>query len=324
VRYRPLGRTGLEVSPLGFGAAPLGAVYGTFAEQDGITDQPRVLDSHVHFWDPARLSYPWLAGTALKHAFTPADVVRAQPTGTEVIFVEAGRLPGQASDEIEWIRSEARSHHWIRGVVAHAPIEDGQRVETLIERYAADPFVVGVRRNLQDEPVGFTTGAEFRTGLRLLGDAGLPFDACVSAHQLDELDELAAAAPQTTIVLDHLGKPSPGEGDREAWRDAIRRLALRPNVVCKLSGLATEALPGTSAPQLLRCLREALDAFGPDRCLFGSDWPVMTLATEYGPWLDLVRTALTGQPPQAADAVLYANAAHVYRLEPDPSRRDFV
>lgn len=261
-----------------------------------------ILDSHVHFWDPRRLRYPWLDDVAaLNRPCTPADY----PGGHDVIVVEGGRTPAHAGAEIAWMRTEAALRPWIRGIVAHADLERPGAAG----RYAGDPFVVGVRRNAQDEPAGFLAGRDFRAGVRALGDAGLPFDACVRAHQLPELAELADACPQTTIVLDHLGKPSPGgPADRE-WRQDLRRLARHGHVRCKLSGLATETVPGTDPAVVVDTLREALDVFGPDRCLYGSDWPVLTLATDHDAWLDLVRTALDGYP---ADPVLHGNAEKTY------------
>ncbi len=280
---------------------------------------PAILDAHVHVWDPMRFTYPWLDQVpSLSYAFRPEHLEEQGALAIEVILVEAGRLPVQALDEVAWMRRLARANPWIRGIVAHADLEDAPTAAWQLSRYTQDPFVVGVRRNLQDERAAFTVDADFRAGLRLLGAAALPFDACVRSHQLAELDDLAAACPQTAIVLDHLGKPSPGgagTGDG-AWRDAIHRLARRPNVVCKLSGLTTEAPPGTRAQHLLPYLREALDAFGPERCLYGSDWPVMTLAADYRTWLDLVVDALAEYSTADIDAVLHGNAARTYRLAP--------
>lgn len=277
-----------------------------------MTDE--ILDSHVHFWDPrGSISYPWLSeAPPLNRPFTPEDFDALRPARTSAIFVEAGRTEEHAAAEIEWVRDEAQRHPWIVGAVAHVRLEDPESARTSIGRYADDPFVVGVRRNVQDEAAGFLADPDFRAGVRLLGDAGLPFDACVREHQMPELIDLAAACPQTTIVLDHLGKPRSTEpGD---WGRALRRLADHANVVVKLSGLATELDPSTPRQQVISVLHEALNVFGAERCLYGGDWPVMTLATSYGDWLGLVRDALATYPATTADAVLRATAQHVYRL----------
>ncbi|MGK3204257.1 amidohydrolase family protein [Amycolatopsis sp. MEPSY49] len=261
-----------------------------------------ILDAHVHFWDPRRLRYPWLDDIAPLHRpFTPAGF----PGRGAVIAVEAGRTSADAAAEVAWIRREAGEHPWIRGIIAHADLEHPGATS----RYAGDPFVVGVRRNVQDEAPGFLERPDFRAGVRALGEAGLPFDACVRAHQLPELTALAEACPETTLVLDHLGKPSPGGPGYDRWRQELRRLARHGNVRCKLSSLATETSPGTGRSAVVDALREALAAFGPDRCLYGSDWPVMTLATDHQAWLDIVHAALDGHP---ADAVLHDNAERTY------------
>ena len=279
-----------------------------------------VLDSHVHFWDPRHIDYPWLSeAPPLDRSFTPDYFDAFRPRDTSVIFVEAGRAERHAAAEVEWVRSEADQHPWIVGAVAHVPLEDPATAEAMIRRYADDPFVVGVRRNLQDEPAGFTADAGLRAGVWQLGDAGLPFDACVREHQLPELAQLAAACPGTTIVLDHLGKPKSAAPGHSPWRQVLRRLAEHDNVVCKLSGVATEIDPRTPRPAVISLLHEVLNAFGPERCMYGSDWPVMTLATTYEDWFDLVHDALTAYPLAIADAVLRTNAQRVYRVRAIPS-----
>lgn len=278
-----------------------------------------VVDSHVHFWDPRRISYPWLSeAPPLDRSFTPEDFGAIRPGDASAIFVEAGRHEQHAAAEIEWVRSEADQHLWIVGAVAHVPLEEPGTAEAMIRRYADDPFVVGVRRNLQDEPPGFTADAGFRAGVRQLGDAGLPFDACVREHQLPELAQLAAACPGTTFVLDHLGKPKSAAPGHSPWRQALRRLAGHDNVVCKLSGVATEVAADTPPSAIVSLLHEVMNVFGPERCMYGSDWPVMTLATTYEHWLGLVEDALAAYPLAIADAVLRTNAQRVYRVRATP------
>ena len=271
------------------------------------------VDAHVHFWNPETLSYAWLAGTALDRPCRPADLAAALGELPDLIVVQADAAPGQARAEVEWVRAAAEAYPHIRAMVAYAPLETGAAATGLIEEYAADPFVVGVRRIIQDERPGFATTDHFRYGVRALGEAGLTFDACVRHHQLPELVALARACPSTTIVLDHLGKPpvATGEG-RDAWRAALTELAALPHVHCKLSGLVTEAGYDTwTAGALHPYLEDALELFGPARCLFGSDWPLVNLASDYRQWHGLVRRLLG---PGDRDAVLDTNARRVYQL----------
>lgn len=276
-------------------------------------EEALVLDCHLHLWDPRRLCYPWLAeAPALNRPLTADEFAAVRPEAVEAIFMEAGRDERQAADEIDWVREQAERHPWLRGAIAHVPLERPEEAAELIARYAADSFVVGVRRNIQDEAPGFTEDAAFRDGVRRLGEAGLPFDACVRWHQIPEIARLAAECPHTTIVLDHLGKPK--AESRDEWSAQLRKLAEQRNVVCKLSGLATELDPDAPDSLALSLLREAIEVFGPERCLYGSDWPIMTLATRYDGWLDLVREALGGPSAAAGAAVLRDNARRVYRL----------
>ncbi len=276
----------------------------------------QILDSHVHLLDPARLTYPWLGD--LITGQQPCDAARfaaeASPV-TGAIVVEAGVAPGEAGREVSWVRAQAASHPWIRGMVASAPVDQPAALEAVLDAYRADGLVVGVRRNLQDEPPGFLRDPALRAGMRRLGESGLPFDACVRSWQLSELEELAAACPDTVIVLDHAGKPRCGAGVA-SWLTALRALARHPNMRCKLSGLATEAAPHARPSALRAALRAALDAFGADRCLFGSDWPICTMATSHQAWLDLVESVLDGMRASQADReqVLARTAQLTYRL----------
>jgi L-fuconolactonase len=268
-----------------------------------------VVDTHVHFIDPGRLSYPWLEGS-LDRPHTPLEYAAEHGTPPDALMVEAGRVPEQAGDEISWIRREAADRAWIRGIVAHADIDD-PGVEPTLRAYGADPLVVGVRRNLQDEADGFLAAPSLLHGIRLLGEHGLPFDACVRARQLPELIELARACPQTTIVLDHLGKPRPGLGYGD-WRAAIRELSALPNVLCKLSGLSTEAPAGTPRDYFIETLTYALDAFGSQRCMYGSDWPILKLATTSTDWFATVRETVELLDAGAVSAVMAGNAERLY------------
>jgi L-fuconolactonase len=268
-----------------------------------------VIDAHVHFIDPGRITYPWLEGI-LDRPHTPLDYAAENPMASQAIMVEAGRVPEQAADEISWMHSEVAECPWIRGIVAHGDIED-PRIERTLRAYGADRLVVGVRRNLQDEQDGYVSSPAVQRGVRLLGEYGLPFDACVRARQLPALIELARACPQTTIVLDHLGKPSPDAG-YDAWRAAIKELGALPNVVCKLSGLATEAPASTPPDYFRKTLTYALEAFGAQRCLYGSDWPVLKLATTCADWIDTVRDAVERHDAGAMSAVMAGNAERLY------------
>jgi L-fuconolactonase len=276
-----------------------------------------VLDSHLHLIDPYRLHYPWITrGDDLDQAWHPPRFAAEALQVTAAIVVEAGVAPRQAGREISWVRAEAARHPWIRGLVAQLPVERASALAAGLCEFRGDDLIAGVRRNLQDEPAGYLADPGLRAGIRRLGAAGLPFDACVRSRQLTELTELAAACPGTIIVLDHLGKPRCGT-DLTSWHRAITALAALPHVRCKLSGLATEAATATR-DDLIAALRAALDAFGAGRCLYGDDWPVCTLATSPDAWLDVVLAAMdqAGASETEREDVLTRTALRTYRLRP--------
>jgi L-fuconolactonase len=248
-----------------------------------------ILDAHVHFWDPAARHHDWLTG-ALDRPFGPDDL----PATHDVIFVEADCRVAEAADEAAWVAGLGDRR--VRGIVANAPLEDGPDA---LETVRHLPLVCGIRRQLEPRPAAFALTGGFVGGVRRLGELGLPFDACVHRGQLPVLAALADAAPHTTIVLDHLGKPD----GLDPWRADLAALAARPNVVAKLSGLATQLDPWED--QVVPYLEHALAVFGPDRCLVGSDWPVLTLAATYERWFAVVAAV-------APERVLGATGREVY------------
>ena len=204
-------------------------------------------------------------------------------------------------------------------LVAQLPVERASALAAGLSEFRGDALIAGVRRNLHDEPAGYLADPGLRAGIRRLGAAGLPFDACVRSWQLTELAELAAACPGSVIVLDHLGTPRCGT-DLTSWYRAITALAALPHVHCKLSGLATEAATATRG-DLVAARRAALHAFGAGRCLYGGDWPVCTLATSPDAWLDVVLAAPdeAGASDTEREDVLTRTAHRTYRLRPIPT-----
>jgi len=281
-----------------------------------------IVDAHLHVWDPDRLGYRWLQDEpVLGAAHLPDSVPRSEVT--DVIFVQADADDGEA--ETAWVQSLAPEWPQLAGIVAFAPIE-GPELPQVLDRLAGLPLFVGVRRLLQDEPAGFIASEPLRRGLGVLAERGIPFDACIRHHQLRELVGSVERVPGLRIVLDHLGKPPVGEGiTSDAGRDwslAARSFARLPGTVAKLSGLAPEADPTRPlADQVRPFLQEALEIFGADRLMVGSDWPV-SAATEhdlgYAEWFELVAAQLSTEAERPA--VLGGTAKAFYRI-PARARR---
>jgi len=280
----------------------------------------RVVDTHVHFWDPRRLRYAWLQGNPLlNRPYEVRDYPAREIDATidALVFVECDTDPGQSLEEIRFVEEQARVDERIRAIVAHAPLELGSGVEPLLEQIVASSARVrGIRRILQSEPdVGaLLQSPAFIAGVRLLDRFKLHFEITVTYTQMDAVLQLVRSLPEIPMVLDHCGKPGIRHDQIGLFQRHVAELARHPNVHCKLSGLATEANERWTEAQLLPYIDSAVQAFGPDRLLFGSDWPVCLRAISPARWLNVLERALCGCSPEQLHQILHGNANRLYRL----------
>jgi L-fuconolactonase len=280
----------------------------------------RLIDAHIHFWDPNTRNHEWLQALPdLARPFTPSDIDFGTRAPDGVVFVEADCALTESLSEVQWVSSLASGDVPIIGIVARAPLERGAAVGSLLLRLADEPLVVGVRRLLQHEPLALLQDPALVEGARLLADHGFAFDLCVTFDQLRPVTKLVRSCPDTTFVLDHVGKPPVADRLLDPWREDLRMLAMCPNVTCKLSGLATLARAGWSCRDVLPYLRYALGEFEPGRCMFGSDWPVALQNTSYEAWLDTVVEATQDLAPRERDDIFGETATRAYGL-PHPTK----
>jgi L-fuconolactonase len=277
------------------------------------------VDSHVHFWDPAVLPYPWLSShPTIASAHLPAhlrgELAEAQPSA--MVFVQAECDRERSLDEVQWIETIARTDPRVAGIVAFAPMDGGDRTIAILEQLSVRPLVRGVRHLIQDDPDSeLCRRLPFVDGVRFAGQKGLSFDLCARAPQLPAAADLVRACPDTRFVLDHAGKPNIAVGARDPRRAPNRALADLPNVVCKLSGLVTEASPTAPLERQLRpYVDHLLATFGPSRLLFGSDWPVVKLASSGRGWLEIARSLVGELAPSDREAIFSETARRAYRL----------
>lgn len=282
-----------------------------------------VVDAHHHLWG-ADQGYTWLDEPALapiRHTFGPGDLAAAvEGSGVaRTVLVEGGRCD---TAEAELLLGYARTSPLIAGVVAWADPEDPALADT-IAGYRALPGgerLAGIRAQVQGESdPGYLDRAGVRRGLRTIAAAGLPFDLVLRADQLTAAARLAGDLPEVSFVLDHLGKPPIVEGAAgfARWRGPLAALAAHPNVTAKLSGLVTEAdWSAWTVGDLCPYVAVAVDAFGPDRVMFGSDWPVCLLAASYERVKDALADALPPLSPAERDAVFGGTALRTYDLRP--------
>ena len=275
-----------------------------------------IIDSHLHLWDPQRLTYPWLF-PPLDRPFLPADF-RAASAGVEIealVFLECDAAIDQAYAEAQQVLAWAEEEPRIAAMVCNAPLERGDAVRAELDRLAATEKVRGIRRIYQDQPdLTYGLRPDFVAGVRALADYGLSFDLCLKHPHLEATIGLADACPNVPMVLDHIAKPGIAAGLMQPWADQMRELARRDNVVCKLSGVATEAGPGWT-PQTLRPYMDvALEAFGPSRIMFGGDWPVATLAITYADWVAVVDDLIRDLSEAEQRQIYRDTARSFYRL----------
>jgi predicted TIM-barrel fold metal-dependent hydrolase len=279
-----------------------------------------IVDAHVHLWDPGRFRMPWLDGDAtLQRPFELTDLAGAAEglPLRQVVYVQVDVTPAYGLLEARWAVERAHHDRRLAGIVAWAPMEDGDIVRSYLDSLATlRPYIKGVRRLIQSEPdPDFAVRPDLIAGLRLLPEYGLSFDICIRHSQLVRTIEMVRACPDTQFVLDHVAKPDIRNHVLDPWREQMAQLAELPNVVCKISGMVTEADHAAwNIEQLRPYVSHALDVFGEQRVLFGGDWPVVTQAATYRRWVDTLESLTTDQSPAARDALWASNARRVYRL----------
>jgi len=291
------------------------------AESSATAATPGIVDAHVHFWDPSGLRYAWLDGLpALDRRFLPADYATAT-TGIAVdamVLVEANCLPRQTLDEVVFFERLAELDSRVTGIVPFASLTAPGELERTLDVLAAAPLVKGIRHNIQGEAPGFCTQPSFVEGVRKVGSRGLTFDVCATHDQLREVVELVHQCPDTRFILDHCGKPAIRDGLLEPWRTDIADLAECANVWCKLSGLVTEAArAGWREADLLPYASHVVDRFGTERVMYGSDWPVVTLAAGYADWFRFTEHFTSSWSEAERRAFYRDNALRAYGVRVD-------
>jgi L-fuconolactonase len=280
-----------------------------------------IVDAHLHIYDPDAHDHPWMKDLPpLNRAHGKAEYDRATE-GIEIekaVFVEVDVADGLHHDEARWVAEAAEGDPRVQGVVASMPLEKGPAaVEADIAAFAAMPLARGVRRLIQghvDEP-GWCLTPEFVDGVRLVGSQGLSFDICILHPQMGDAIELVRRCPDVDFILDHIGKPGIKDGIREPWWSRMRELAAEPNVICKVSGVITEAdHKAWTYDQVAPYVAHAIACFGFDRVAFGGDWPVVNLAASYNAWVDVLDRVLAGASETDLRKLYRDNAIRHYRL----------
>ncbi len=270
------------------------------------------IDSHQHFWRPARGDYGWLTPELerLYDDFLPDDLqpLLARYGIDRTILVQAA--PTEA--ETRFLLDIAVHAPFVAGVVGWSAFDSPGAVVN-IARLAADPLLVGLRPMVQDIPeIDWLAGRGVAPAFDAMTGHGLVFDALLKPQHIKAMLTVLVRHPGLPVVIDHAAKPDLVSGDLAAWRDGVAALADHSNTVCKLSGLVTEAGHDWSLETLRPVFAHLLATFGPQRLLWGSDWPVVRLTASYHRWINATDALLTDLPEADRAAIMGGNAQRIY------------
>lgn len=273
------------------------------------------IDSHQHFWNYSRAEYEWIDGkmAVLKRNFLPSHLA---PLVESIGFNGTVAVQARQSvEETKWLLDLAEKNDFIKGVVGWVPLCSSSVNEDL-KRFSNSDKLVGVRHVVQDEPDDrFMLRTDFLNGLKCLGQYDLAYDILIFPKQLETAAEMVSMFPNQRFILDHIAKPPIKTGKMDEWKDGMERLAQFSNVYCKLSGMVTEADWYDWKPShLIPYLDVVFKAFGTDRLMVGSDWPVCTVVTEYQYVMSVVPDYISSLSIAEQDAVLGGNAIKAYKL----------
>lgn len=293
-----------------------------------------IIDTHQHLWDLTKFTLPWTeGGGVLARTFLQKDYTEAT-AGLNVIkavYMEVDVEPSQQRAEADYIIDQcARADTpTVGAVISGRPA--ATEFASYIGTYQKNPYIKGVRQVLHvpETPAGYCLQSQFVKSMQLLGTLGLSFDLCMRPAELGDAVKLVDQCPETRFVVDHCGNADPNiiadptdkprnaddpfSHTRQQWMDEMAALAERPNVICKISGIVARATPDNwNAATLAPTVNHCLDVFGPDRVVFGGDWPVCTLVASYKEWASALREIIAERSETDQRKLLHDNAALFY------------
>lgn len=275
----------------------------------------KVVDSHQHFWkfDPVRDA--WMEPgkmEAIRKDFLPADLkpIIDQYNVDATVAVQAD----QSLNETDFLLEQANKNDFVAGVVGWIDLKSSS-LQSSLESYQDSASLVGFRHITQSEPKGFMTDPTFIEGVTTILEEDYRYDVLIFWHQMEEAIEMIQALPEKLMVLDHIAKPNIQDGRILKWKKSMKELAEFEHLYCKISGMITEAHWQYWTENDLRpYIDVAMETFGPDRCMFGSDWPVCTLAGSYGQVISTLRSYLSSLTKSEQSRIMGQNCLDFYGL----------
>jgi len=295
-----------------------------------------IIDTHQHLWDLSKFNLPWTAGAAIFNRNYVTRDYLAATAGLNVvkaIYMEVDVAADQKGAEATAIAAQCqrRDTPTVAAVISGFPASAD--FKAYISRFVGNPYIKGLRQVLHvpETGPGYCLQPAFVQGVQLLGELGLSFDLCLRPAELGDAVKLVDQCPGTRFILDHCGNAdpyvvadpqssetvdpaNPMAHTRQQWLDDIQALAQRSNVVCKISGIIARVQPSWTPQDLAPTINHCLDSFGPDRVIFGGDWPVCTLGGSYAQWVNALKEVIAIRSEAEQGKLLHDNAVRVYSL----------
>lgn len=292
-----------------------------------------IIDTHQHLWDLSKFTLPWVDGApAINRSYLQSDYAEATAglNVVKAVYMEVDVEPSQQVAEALYIIDQCQRPDTptAGAVISGRPASTD--FAAYIGQFKGNSYIKGVRQVLHgpETPAGYCLQPTFVKNIQLLGEMGLSFDLCLRPAELSDAVKLVDQAPGTRFVVDHCGNADPyivadidtasaepPPHTRQQWLDDMQALANRPTVICKISGIIARAMPGQwSAATLAPTVNYCLDLFGPDRVVFGGDWPVCTLGASYREWVTALREIIAERSAKDQRKLLHDNAERFYTL----------
>jgi L-fuconolactonase len=290
-------------------------------EAQAMPEEPLpIIDTHQHLWDLKQFKLPWVTkDSPLNRNYLMSDYFKATEglNIVKTIYMEVDLDPSQQQAEAEFVIEMCRraDNPMVAGVISGRPASDG--FEKYIRPFKNSASIKGVRQVLHNDgnPKGSCLDEKFIQGIRLLGELDKSYDLCVRQGELLDAAKLIDSCPDTRFILDHCGNAKAPDKDRTQWKKDLAEVARRKHVVCKVSGIVASAEKGKwTADDLAPIVNHVLDSFGPDRVMFGGDWPVCTLGATYKEWVTALQAIVRDRKRADQEKLFHDNAVRVYGL----------
>ncbi|MDX1954177.1 MAG: amidohydrolase family protein [Chitinophagaceae bacterium] len=273
-----------------------------------------IIDAHQHFWNYDPVRHDWIGEDMkmIRRDFQPMDLkeLYAKNGVSACVAVQAD----QSEAETEMLLAYAKAHDFIKGVVGWVDLR-GEELDDRLSYYSSFPKLKGFRHVLQNEEPSFMLDPDFLRGIGLLQKFDLAYDLLIFPHHLDAAIEMVGHFPEQRFVVDHLAKPLIKKREIREWKEKMKVLSTHPHLYCKISGMVTEAeWDNWKSDDLLPYLEAVTEIFGPDRLMFGSDWPVCLVASSYDKWLGIVKKFSSSFSPVDQAKIFGGNVNSFYRL----------